>query len=448
MHPLRELLKKDVETDIRQMAEEGHDPEALRKELAAARDSLDALADLQVSLWDRPSPASFPYVEPNDWEAISAGFPPANSQARFRGTDAELADRLLAAWQGRCAGCQLGKPVEGTTWPDKIKTVLQTVGSWPLVDYMNPAPAGLRSEQLPDCDFFQRGLEWRNTLCKGNFHDVAPDDDIHYAIISLRVLERHGVDFTPEQAARTLEDLSPVSCLFAAGRNLLRTFVFGFRPPFTAFYGNPCRQSLGAQIRCDAFGWCAPANPALAAHMAYRDASTSQRRNGIYSGIFFATLLADVLAHGDVGRAIDTASAYVPPQSRFAEMLRWVRAQCQGAPDWEQVNAAMLAKYPAEAAQFNHSIPNAAIVLMALLLGKGDFTRSLGISVMAGLDTDCTAATVGSVLGCALGTSGIPRHWTEPFHDTIRSDVKGLPRVAITEMARRTLEVARLNVRR
>jgi hypothetical protein len=448
MHPLYDILLKDLRTDIQQMAEEGHATADLQRELAAAEGSLQALADLQESLWSRPSPASFAYVEPNDWDSIAATFPDACSHARFGDTDGDLADRLLAAWQGRCAGCQLGKPIEGTMWPEKVKTVLQTVGSWPLLDYMNPCPAGMVAQQLPDCDFFQHGLEWRNALCKGRFDHVAPDDDIHYAIISLRILEQHGVDFTSEQAADVLTALSPVSCLYAAGRNLLRTSVFGVRPPFTAVLGNPCRQSLGAQIRCDAFGWCAPGNPALAARMAYRDAVNSQTRNGIYSGMFFAVLMADVLAHGALPHAIGTALSYVPPRSRFAEMVDWMRNACDGRDDWEQINAAMIAKYHAEASRFNHSIPNAAIVLLGLLRGEGDFSRSLAISAMAGLDTDCTAATVGSILGCALGTKGIPSHWTDPFHDTIRTDVKGLPQVTISEMAHRTFEVARLNVQR
>jgi ADP-ribosylglycohydrolase len=410
--------------------------------------SFDALADFQEALWRRPSPPGFPYEEPNDWASISAGFPDPQSQARFEGSDADLADRLLGAWQGRCAGCQLGKPLEGTTWPDRIKQVLQVVGSWPLTDYMKPTPPGLKAEQLPDCDFFQRSNAWRNTLCKGNFDHVAPDDDIHYAIVSQMVLEKHGPDFTSEQALSVLRDHSPISCLWAAGRNMYRTFVFGVPTPFTAIMGNPCRQSLGAQIRCDAFGWAAPGNPALAARMAYKDAVNSQTRNGIYSGIFFAALLADVLAHGDPVRAIDTAQSYVPARSRFAEMIRFVREQCAGGDDWETVNGRLLARYPGEARRFNHSIPNAGIVLLGLLRGGRDFTRALGITVMAGLDTDCTGATAGSILGCALGTAGIPAHWTAPFHDMVHTEVKGLPQVRITELARRLFDVAHRHVRR
>lgn len=447
MHPIHERMMDALKTDASQMVEEGHDEQALLQELedVAATGSVDALIELQQDWWDRPSPPDFPYEEPSDWETISAGFPDPDSHARFPNDEDELADRLLAAWQGRCAGCQLGKPLEGTTWPDMIREVLEIVGSWPLTDYMNPTPDDLDVEQLPECTFFERG--WKNQQTKGHFDAVQPDDDILYAMVSQRVLEEHGPEFASEQAAQMLVRLVPMSTLYAAGRNLFRTYAFGIKPPYTAVFGNPCRQSLGAQIRCDPWGWGAPANPALAARMGYKDAVNSQTRNGIYSGIFFPVLMADALAHGDPVRAIDTAEQYVPPESRFAEMIRFVKERCAATDDWQEVNRAILEKWPTEAEKFNHSIPNAAIVLTGLLMGDGDFTRTLGTTVMCGLDTDCTGATVGSIMGCALGTDGIPTHWTEPFHDTVHSHVRGMTTIKISELAHRMFEVALPNAR-
>ena len=439
MHPIYDVLLECVRNDVGQMAEEGHDLAALRAELetVAARQSLDDLARFQEDLWRRPSPPEFPYEEPSDWKTVSGFFPDPDSHTPFAGSDEDLADRLLGAWQGRCAGCQLGKPLEGTMWPDKIRQVLETVGSWPLDFYMNPAPGGMAPEQLPDCDFFQRDGEWRNTLCRGNFDHVAPDDDVHYALVSQGVIEEFSPDFTGEDVVAKIVERMPYSTVWAAGKSMFRTAVMGLKQPHTAIMGNPCRQSLGAQIRCDPFGWAAPGNPALAAKMAFTDAATSQTRNGIYSGVFFATLMADTLAQGDPVRAIDTAAQYVPPRSRFAEMVAFIRDACSAAKDWQAANAALLAKYEAEAPRFNHALPNAAIVLMGLLMGGGDFARTLGITVMAGLDTDCTGATVGSIMGCARGAKGIPNEWIEPFQDTIRTEVKGMPEVRITEVAHR-----------
>ena len=437
MHPLYDLLIHSLRTDIAQMAEEGHNEPVLLAELErlSAGGSADALLAWQEELWQRPSPPSFAYDEPNDWAAISAGFPDPTAPATFSLPPADLADRLHAAWLGRCVGCQLGKPIEGVQWPERLQRLLQHVDSWPLTDYVNGVGADVRPADSPDPEWVSRLQASPDT--RGRFSAVSPDDDIHYALISMRVLEKHGLGFTAEQAMAAVIHHTPGACIWAAGRNLWRTGAFGFKPPYTAWFGNPCRQSLGAMIRCDPWGWVAPGNPPLAARLAYTDASASQTRNGIYSGIFFAVLLADVLASGDPGHAIDTATAYVPPRSRFAEMVRFVRHQCAAMADWQQVNAAIYAKYPAECRRFNHSLPNAALVLLGLLKGGGDFTRTLGITVAAAMDTDCTGATVGSILGCALGTAGIPTHWTQPLHDTIRTDLPGMRELRITTVAQR-----------
>jgi ADP-ribosylglycohydrolase len=456
MHPLYEIVLADIRSDISQMAEEGHDENALMGELeaAASKRSLDALVALQEDLWRRPSPAGYPYDEPNDWESISRHFPDAtlrSSEATsLRSTspgptsghvgDDDLADRLLAAWQGRCASCQLGKPVEGAA-PAQVRELLTAVGSWPLLEYMNPVDEPRRQALTDSSEAFR--AYYHEGLCKGNFHSVAPDDDIHYTITGQLVLERFGPEFTPQQAIDTLIDITPVSSLYAAGKSMFRTALFGLTPPYTAVYGNPCRQSLGGQIRCDPWGWAAPGNPHLAARMAHRDASNSQVRNGIYSAIFFSALMASALVQGDAVQALHTAERYVPPKSRFAEMLNFVKSECAAQESWERVNEAIRSRYRAETRIVNHSLPNAAIVVTALLKGEGDFSRTIGLAVMPGLDTDCNGATAGSIMGCALGTRGIPTHWTDPFHDRIRTHLKGLPEIRITEMAERMHRVVR-----
>ncbi len=444
MHPLVALVEKDLETDIEQMAEEGHDPLRLRRELerARAQGTVDALLALQESLWSRPSPAGFACDEPDEWNDIVAACGMSEAENAFDGDREALRDRVHAAWLGRCVGCQAGKPIEGLTRPDRIKELLRRVGSWPLEDYMNPMPDDMEIVLEGGAVFFDAATDWRNAICRGNFDHAANDDDINYAIVSQLLVEELGTDFSSEQALAHFLRVMPRYGLYASGKNMYEKAAFGVPWQYTGIFGNPCRQSLGAQIRCDAFGWAAPGRPVRAARMAYRDAYNSQRRNGIYSGMFFAALLADVLAHGDVGRAIETASTVIPPRSRFAGMVRFVKAQCAEASDWETVDRALIERYPAESKRFNHAIPNAGIVVMSLLLGGGDFTRTVGISVMAGLDTDCNGATAGSIMGAALGTAGIPSHWTEPLNDRIESHVRGHQRVRISALAQRMFDTA------
>ena len=46
-----------------------------------------------------------------------------------------------------------------------------------------------------------------------------------------------------------------------------------------------------------------------------------------------------------------------------------------------------------------HAINNLQIVVMALLYGNGTIDRNCALAVMGGMDTDCTAATTGSITG-------------------------------------------------
>lgn len=79
----------------------------------------------------------------------------------------------------------------------------------------------------------------------------------------------------------------------------------------------------------------------------------------------------------------------------------------------------------------------------ALLWGEGDFTRTIGLAVQGGWDTDCNGATAGSAFGAMHGASALPSHWTTPLQDRIASALPGFDGARISELAARTLSVAR-----
>ena len=50
-------------------------------------------------------------------------------------------------------------------------------------------------------------------------------------------------------------------------------------------------------------------------------------------------------------------------------------------------------------------------MVMGLLYGNGDFTRTLEISTRAGQDSDCNPSTAGGVLATMIGYDKIPTYW-------------------------------------
>jgi hypothetical protein len=85
-----------------------------------------------------------------------------------------------------------------------------------------------------------------------------------------------------------------------------------------------------------------------------------------------------------------------------------------------------------------HTINTAAIIAAALLWSDGDFTTAIGLAVSSAYDTDSNGATVGAIAGVLAGTSGMPRHWTEPLHDRLTSALSGHATESIADLAART----------
>src|SRR5690606_36691276 len=87
--------------------------------------------------------------------------------------------------------------------------------------------------------------------------------------------------------------------------------------------------------------------------------------------------------------------------------------------DWKQTWFELLKKWNDEAgcpdgifSPFNIDAKmNAAYVVLGLLYGDGDFTKTLEISTRAGQDSDCNPSNAAGILGTMLGYSNSPAYW-------------------------------------
>ena len=67
-----------------------------------------------------------------------------------------------------------------------------------------------------------------------------------------------------------------------------------------------------------------------------------------------------------------------------------------------------------------HIIPNAAVMILSMLYGGGDFEKTINICNMCGWDTDCNVGNVGTILGVMTGLEGLDyEKWVRPVNDLL-----------------------------
>ena len=408
------------------------------KKEALAGDLFDKLADLSIK-------EDYNYMEPSDMEAIRSCRPQHNSLFEINkiGLNSNyLYDKIYGAWLGRCAGCLLGQPVEG--WQrSRIEKLLKVTDNYPLNHYMSSnVPEDIRQE----CDITDYPGVYGNEK-KGwinNVEYMPEDDDINYTIMGLKIVEKYGVDFTPDHVAECWLDNLPILHLCTAERVAYRNLVNMMFPPQTASYRNPYREWIGAQIRGDFYGYIAPGKPELSSSMAFRDASISHTKNGIYGEMFIAAMLSAAAVTDDIEVIINIGLSMIPEKSRLSQSIKTVMDWHNKGISWEFALDKIHQLFDEKNAHdWCHTISNAMIVCISLLFGGKDFSKSIGIAVMAGFDTDCNGATVGSILGMVLGARAIPEKWIEPLGDKLKSGIDGFNLVEISDLAYRTVQIAK-----
>ncbi|WP_330322855.1 ADP-ribosylglycohydrolase family protein [Streptomyces anulatus] len=346
-------------------------------------------------------------------------------------------DRLHAAWLGRAAGCLLGKPVEKLPL-EGIRALARATGDWPPTTWFTArgVPAGL----LAAHPWNRRSAA---TSLAENIDGMPEDDDLNYPLLTLLLLQRHGRSFTTDDLARLWLDELPAGRTFTAERIAYGNLLAGVEPPETARRRNPFREWIGAQIRADVHGWTHPGDPAGAAAQAHRDAVLTHTGNGVYGAMFTAAALA-VAAGGesDVHGCLAAGLRVVPPHSRYARAVRLGIETARTEGEFDAVVDRLHAVY-GDTHHWVHVLPNAALLAAALTHADGDFTRSIGLAVSGGWDTDSNGATAGSLAGLLAGGPGaLPEHWTAPLKNRLATSVPGFDRAGFDTLAALTHQEA------
>jgi ADP-ribosylglycohydrolase len=372
---------------------------------ALARELLDVL-DARTAPWQAPEIPELPSL----------------------GEAVDLEQRTLNGWLGRAAGNLLGKPVEKIP-REGIREILETSGQWPLTQYITAV--GVPDEVERRWPWNRRSKE---TSLREVINGMPEDDDINFAILALLMMERFGPGMTTEDVAQSwLNDL-PAGRVFTAERVAYRNLLEGVEPARAAVVGNPFREWIGAQIRTDAYGWAHPGDRTSAARLALVDARLSHTGAGVDGALWVAAMSAAALVLDDPVEAVTAGLDVIGQQGAIARAVRFGLTLADANLD--DALDALHAEYGD--LHWVHAVNNTALTAWALT--APDFTTAIGRAVMAGWDTDSAGATVGAVFGA---TRGVPAEWSTPLDNRVTTSLPGMNQIAIDELARRTVEVAR-----
>ena len=281
--------------------------------------------------------------------------------------------KVLGAWLGKAVGGTLGQPWEGSSGPLALT-------------YYDPVPK-----------------------------TMMPNDDLDLQILwACRLAGRWNGEISRKLFGETW--LECVDFPFDEYGVAIRNLKLGIPAPQSGRYDNWFTDGLGAAIRSELWACLAPGNPELAAKYAFEDACVDHDGNGIYAEQFLAAMESLAFADSSLDNVIQAGLSVIPADSLLAKAIRDTMKWCSETSDFLTIRSCILERYGS--ANFTDVKMNLPFMVAALLLGKGDFGRSVCMAVNFGQDTDCTGATVGAVLGI-LNPDSVSEHWLAPIGRTL-----------------------------
>ena len=277
--------------------------------------------------------------------------------------------KVMGCWLGKAIGGTLGQPYEGCDGPLNLS-------------FYDPVPT-----------------------------DMVPNDDLDLQVLWCYVLDRME---HPMVDRKVFADawLNHVDFPWDEYGVAIRNLKMGIPAPYSGSFDNWFTDGLGAAIRSELWACLAPGDPALAARYAYEDACVDHAGNGIYAEQFWAAVESQAFVESDLDKLLDCGLSVIPEDCRFAQMVRDTRAQCAAGLDPMQIRAHSLECWGSES--FTNCVMNGAFTIMALMLGKGDFGKTICLAVNCGRDADCSTATAGALLGL-IDPDGIEKKWLAPI---------------------------------
>ncbi|MFH9737806.1 ADP-ribosylglycohydrolase family protein [Streptomyces roseolus] len=342
-----------------------------------------------------------------------------------------LDDRITGSLLGAAVGDALGGPVEGYT-PEQITErhggrVTGIVGPWNGDDWRTArpiAPYHKGDGHVTDDTLMTHALV--RVYARVRDHLDA------YAVADHLVPELMGTPvWIPELEAEAL----PLQRIFLAEKWLVARLHYGHNDPREAGTGNI--------VNCGAAMYMAPVGLVNAAdpHGAYAEAidvaGAHQSSYGREAAGVFAAAVAAACVPGATPRAVvDTALALAKDGTRAA--IEAVAEVADRHRDFESALVPLrraVAPYDSVGPDYRapglgarrpsrlHSIEELPIALGMLLVGEGDYRRTVLGAVNYGRDCDSIATMAGAIAGALHGEEAVPAEWAKRVAEASRLDL-------------------------
>lgn len=257
-------------------------------------------------------------------------------------------------------------------------------------------------------------------------------DDIYMDLTFVNVMERLGIDAPVDSFANAFAYAG--YNLWHANQAARYNILNGMKAPESGHWlNNPHADDIDYQIEADFAGLMSPGMPNAASALSDKVGHIMNYGDGWYGGVYMGAMYTLAFLHDDVNFVVKEALKTIPAQSDFyqcmADVIRWHE---QYPDDWKKTWFEIQRKWTEEvgcpegifAPLDIDAKVNAAYVVLGLLYGDGDFTKTLQISTRAGQDSDCNPSSAAGILGTIYGYEKIPAYWKKGLQAVEDMDFK------------------------
>ena len=312
-----------------------------------------------------------------------------------------LKDKIMGGWAGQTIGVTFGGPYE-----------FRFNGTF-IQDY--------------------QPLRWYDGyLKKTMLENPGLYDDIYMDLTFVEVLDRAGLDAPVDSFAQAFARAGYM--LWHANQSARYNILQGIKAPASGHWtNNPHADDIDYQIESDFAGLMCPGMPNAASAISDKVGHIMNYGDGWYGGVYVGAMYSLAFIADDVQYIVTEALKTIPEKSTFHQCIEDVIRWHQQYPnDWHRNWYEIQQKWSSEngcpdgvfnAFDIDAKI-NAAYIVLGLLYGNGDFTKTLDIATRAGQDADCNPSSAGGILGAMLGYKRIPDHWKMGLKEAENLDFK------------------------